>query len=221
MRRRSVHIFLSLMVEYSTPFTLNRRPSSRRCHRQSLGGYSLLITRQKGKESRTLIRLALLSELTSCFDGRFASMFVQIRVAHDLAANELVLKVGVDNASRLRRLRALTDGPRTHFSGTACEIPDQLSARADIITVKSGCVCILRGEGELTSREVYPAWVILPSALEAPAFFSSSAFSSAGKGARRSSRATEKGMSGSPGLLASIHALIRGSLGEVCMSHCG
>ena len=79
------------------------------------------------------------------------------------------------------------------------------------------CVC----EGGLTSREVYPAWVILPSALVAPTFFSSSAFSSAGKGARRSSRATEKGMSGSPGLLASIHALIRGSLGGVCMSCCG
>jgi hypothetical protein len=97
----------------------------------------------EGKEARTLIRLALLSELTSRFNGRFASVFVQIHVAHDLAANELVLKVGVDDASRLRRLRALADGPRTHFSGSAGEIPDQLSARADITTVRLGCVCIL------------------------------------------------------------------------------
>ena len=55
-------------------------------------------------------------------------MFVQIRIAHNFAANELVLKVGVDDACRLRRLRTLADGPRTHFIGTASEIPDQLSA---------------------------------------------------------------------------------------------
>ena len=145
-------------------------------------------------------------------------MFVQIRVAHNFAANELVLKVGVDDASRLRRLCTLADGPRTHLIGSAGEIPDQLSAGEDIIAVRSRCVCTLRGEGELTSRQVYPAWVILPRALVAPMFFSSSAFSSAGKGARRSSRATEKGMSGSPGLLASIHPLILGSLWGVCMS---
>jgi hypothetical protein len=66
--------------------------------------------------------------------------------------------------------------------------------------------------GELTSKDIYPACVILPSALVAPRFFSSSALSSVDKGASRSSRATEKGMSGSPGLLASIQALIRGSL---------
>jgi hypothetical protein len=146
-------------------------------------------------------------------------MFVQIRVAHYFAANELVLKVGVDDASRLWRLRTLADGPRTHFIRPAGEIPDQLSARADIIAVRPRYGW--RGEGELTSRQVYPAWVILPRALVAPMFFSSSAFSSAGKGARRSSRATEKGMSGSPGLLASIHPLIRGSLWGVCMSCCG
>jgi hypothetical protein len=33
-----------------------------------------------------------------------------------------VLKVGVDDASRLRRLRALADGPRTHLIGSAGEI---------------------------------------------------------------------------------------------------
>ena len=65
---------------------------------------------------------------------------------------------------------------------------------------------------ELTSREVYPACVILPNALVVPMFFSSSAFSSADKGVRRSSSATEKGMSGSPVLFASIQALILGSL---------
>ena len=98
----------------------------------------------------------------------------------------------------------------------------QVKYRISWVSVRLGCVCAyLRGEGKRTSREVYPAWVIFPSALVAPAFFSSSAFSSAGKGARRSSRATEKGMSGSPGLLASIHALIRESLGEVCVNYCG
>jgi len=64
----------------------------------------------------------------------------------------------------------------------------------------------------LTSSEVYPACVILPNALIEPRFFSSSAFSSADKGARRSSSATEKGMSGSPELFTSIQALIRGNL---------
>lgn len=67
----------------------------------------------------------------------------------------------------------------------------------------------------LTSSDVYPACVILPNALVAPMFFSSSAFSSADIGARRSSSATEKGMSGSPGLFASIQALIRGNLSLV------
>jgi hypothetical protein len=65
---------------------------------------------------------------------------------------------------------------------------------------------------KLTSSEVYPACVILFNALVALMFFSSSAFSSADKGARRSSSATEKGISGSPGLFASIQALIRGNL---------
>ena len=75
-------------------------------------------------EVRTLIRLALLSELPGRFDGRFASMFVQIRVAHDFATNELVLKVGVDDASRLRRLCPLSDGPRTNFIRSTGEIPN-------------------------------------------------------------------------------------------------
>jgi hypothetical protein len=57
--------------------------------------------------------------------------------------------------------------------------------------------------------------VILPNALVVPMFFSSSAFSSAVIGARRSSSATEKGMSGSPGLFASIQALIRGNLSPI------
>ena len=137
-------------------------------------------------------------------------MLVQICVAHNFATNELVLKVGVDDACGLRRLGTLTYGPRAHFSRAAGEVPDQLECQGRGRCQDRLCVCVRKGE--LTSREVYPAWVILPSALVAPTFFSSSAFSSAGKGARRSSRATEKGMSGSPGLLASIHALILGSL---------
>ena len=95
------------------------------------------------REARTLIRLALLPELTGCLDGRFASVFVQICVAHNFATNELVLKVGMDDASRLWRLGALAYGPRAHFSGAAGEVSDQLECqgRADVRTGWM-CVCV-------------------------------------------------------------------------------
>jgi len=64
----------------------------------------------------------------------------------------------------------------------------------------------------LTSKLVYPAWVILGRAPVAPTLASSSFFSSEVIRARRSSRATENGIRGSPGLFVSIHALILGSL---------
>jgi len=72
-----VYIPFSLMVEYSTPCR-----SSHSTAGLPVGDVTV----------NHLIRLALLSELPGCLDGRFASMFVQIRVAHDFAANELVLK---------------------------------------------------------------------------------------------------------------------------------
>lgn len=134
---------------------------------------------------------------------------MEIGIAHDFATNELVLEIGVDDACRLWCFGTLSDGPGTNFIRSAGEIPNQLStsigyvSRIDATRAKNK---------KITSKEVYPACVILPNPLVAPTFFSSSALSSADKGARRSSSATEKGMSGSPGLLASIQALILGSL---------
>ena len=93
------------------------------------------------REARTLIRLALLPELTGCLDGRFASVFVQICVAHNFATNELVLKVGVDDASRLWRLGALAYGPRAHFSGAAGEVSDQLECQGRQMSGQGGCAC--------------------------------------------------------------------------------
>ena len=161
------------------------------------------------RESLTFIWLALLPKFTGSLNSRFTSMFVQIRIAHDLATNEFVLKIRVDDASRLRRLCSLSDGPRTNFIRPTSEIPNQLcQARVSAMSAERAS----QRTNKLTSSEVYPACVILPNALVEPMFFSSSAFSSAVRGARRSSSATEKGMSGSPVLFASIQALIRGNL---------
>ena len=43
---------------------------------------------------RTLIRFALLPELSRGFDSRFTPIVLQISVRHDLATDEFVLKVG-------------------------------------------------------------------------------------------------------------------------------
>jgi hypothetical protein len=67
-----------------------------------------------------------LPELTGGLDSRFAPMLVQIRVAHNLATDELVLEIRVDDAGRLWRLCSLADGPSAHFIGSAGEIPNQL-----------------------------------------------------------------------------------------------
>jgi hypothetical protein len=53
-------------------------------------------------------------------------MLVQIRVAHNLAADELILEIRVDDAGRLWCLCSLPDGPSAHFIGSAGEIPNQL-----------------------------------------------------------------------------------------------
>ena len=76
------------------------------------------------RRSPTFIWLALLPKFTGGLNSRFASLFVQIRIAHDLAADEFVLEIRVDDASRLRRLCPLSDGPRTNFIRSTGEIPN-------------------------------------------------------------------------------------------------
>ena len=134
---------------------------------------------------------------------------MEIGIAHDFAANKLVLEIGVDDACRLWCFGSLSDSPGTNFIRSAGEIPNQLSTSTSQVSKVDVTKAMKRA---FTSKEVYPACVILPNALVAPRFFSSSALSSADNGARRSSSATEKGMRGSPGLLASIQALILGNL---------
>jgi len=66
----------------------------------------------------------LLPKFTGGLNSRFASVFVQIRIAHDFAADEFVLEISVDDASRLWRLRSLSDGPRANFIRSTSEIPN-------------------------------------------------------------------------------------------------
>jgi hypothetical protein len=77
-----------------------------------------------GREERSLtfIWLALLPEFAAGLDSRFAPVLVQVRIAHDLAANEFVLEIGVDDARRLWRFRSLADGPGANFIRSAGEI---------------------------------------------------------------------------------------------------
>ncbi len=49
---------------------------------------------------------------------------MQIRIGHDFAADELVLEISVDDASRLRRPRSLSDSPGTNFVRSTSEIPN-------------------------------------------------------------------------------------------------
>jgi hypothetical protein len=84
----------------------------------------LSVTRNGSKGSPTFIWLALLPEFTGGLNSRFTSVLVQICIAHDLAADEFVLKIRVDDASRLRRLCSLSDGPRTNFIRSTSEIPN-------------------------------------------------------------------------------------------------
>lgn len=153
---------------------------------------------------RTLIRLSLLSQLTSSLDCSFRAVLLQILVRHNLATHKLVLEIGVDDAGSLGRLGALADSPCAHFSGADSEVPYKLGASEIETRANQG--------GRHTLRLLYPACVILGRALTAPTFSSSAFFSSGVESAeRRSSKATEKGMSGSPGLFSSIQALILGN----------
>jgi len=77
----------------------------------------------------TLVWFTLLPELTSRFNSRLAPMLMKIRITHNFAADEFVLKVRVDDASRLRCLGPLADGPGTDFIRSASEIPNQLGIR--------------------------------------------------------------------------------------------
>ena len=47
---------------------------------------------------------------------------MQISIAHDFTADKFVFEIGVDDASRLWRLRSLADGPGTNFIGSTSEI---------------------------------------------------------------------------------------------------
>jgi len=108
----------------------------------------------------------------------------------------------LDNSSCLWRFRAFPDSPRTYFVGTTCEVADELKHVKSLAQVEQDL---------LTSRQAYPAWVILGKALLATTFSSSAFLSSEAKGASRSSNDTENGMRGSPGLLVSIHCFILGN----------
>ena len=93
---------------------------------------------------RTLVGLALLLELASRLDGRFAPVLVQVLIAHDLTAHELVLEVraiaprqasstthtiakhSLDDTGRLGRLQTLADGPCADLVGPASEVTDEV-----------------------------------------------------------------------------------------------
>ena len=129
-RNRDEYIFLVVEILLSFIATLNRQPSSRQYHRRPLNSmWSAPQTGSAPKKPLTFVWFALLSELTCGLHSRFTSVLVQIRIAHYFAADELVLKIRVDDASCLRGLRSLADGPGTHFIRSACEIPNQLGAR--------------------------------------------------------------------------------------------
>ena len=72
----------------------------------------------------TFIWLALLPEFTGGLNSRFASVFMQICIAHYLAADKLVFKISMDDASRLWSLRSLADGPGTDFVRSTSKIPN-------------------------------------------------------------------------------------------------
>lgn len=180
--------------------------SSMRYHRQPLPKSSVLfLLRQR---SLTFIGFALLPELTSCLDRRFTTMLLEIIIRHNFTANEFVLKVAVNDTCGLGCLCALSYRPGTNLIGSTGEVTDEL-------VWKISPHAQVNWSTQLTWRLVYPACVILGRALVVPIFCSSSFFSSGDMSARRSSKATEKGMRGSPGLFSSIQALIFGSLHSV------
>lgn len=120
------YTFLSLKIPVFNHHTLNRQTSSRQYRHQplsSIGQHQQIVTRSR-ERSPTFIWLALLPELTGGLNSRFASVFMQIYIAHDFTANKFVFEIGVNDASRLWRLRSLADGPGTNFIRSTSEIPN-------------------------------------------------------------------------------------------------
>ncbi len=58
-----------------------------------------------------LVWLALLAQLAGRFDGRFAAVLFEVFVGHDLAADEFIFEIRVDDTGCLGRLGALADRP--------------------------------------------------------------------------------------------------------------
>ena len=133
-----------------------RQTSSRRCRHQPLGTNVNQVEWYRKERGHTLVRLALLPELTGCLDGRFAPVLMQVVVRHDLTTHELVLEVrtahgvrsgtcqlykGVnvlDDTSRLRSLCTSPDCPGTYFVGTTGEVSDKLFIELDQKSVADG-----------------------------------------------------------------------------------
>jgi hypothetical protein len=110
--------------------------------------------RRRGKRSPTFIRLALLPEFARGLDSGLAPVLVQVRIAHDFAADELVLEIGVDDTCRLGRLRSLADGPGTNFIGSAGEIPNELG---------TGIGCVSRTDVAEAKEDSHLERCILPA----------------------------------------------------------
>ncbi len=77
-----------------------------------------------------------MAQLSCGLDGCFAAVLAQVLVGHDLAADELVLKVGVDDAGSLGGLCAPADCPRADLDGAACEVPNELWGMDDKLVVR-------------------------------------------------------------------------------------
>ena len=89
---------------------------------------------------RTLVGLALLLELAGGLDRRFAPVLLEVRVAHDLTTDELVLEVrainhpskkahgetkveiSLNNTSRLRSFGTAPNSPSTNFVWATCKV---------------------------------------------------------------------------------------------------
>ena len=67
--------------------------------------------------SLTLVCLALLLELAGRFHGGFAPVLVEVLVAHDLTADELVLEVGAGSHATDGQQRSLTRDAKRERTG--------------------------------------------------------------------------------------------------------
>ena len=90
-----------------------RQTSSRRCRHQPLGTSVSDVELRRKRRGHTLVRLALLPELTSRLNGRFAPVLMQVVVRHDLTADELVLEVRAVSRISQAEKRSMKEGTRT------------------------------------------------------------------------------------------------------------